>query len=241
MVTKDLPNLLPEDPALAAVIAEEMAKAYGEAFTQGSGAQPPVVVPNKEDQARGKSGPKTNSGSFVKEGGGGEKKSRTQRRGKAPPETWSPQKIEAMNRSVSATTSSILSGNRETQPCPLGVIPTTTTDVITSGAGLDVRGYRASIARDGVLHAYNSHGEQHTDKLGHMLGEQREDQIPLTQKDYDRIGDTLSGCQSAKLGSSRQTPVIQVSKTYEDGTLTTAWAVSARRKALTLIDMWKHP
>ena len=29
---KDLPNLLPEDPALAAVIAEEMAKAYGEAW-----------------------------------------------------------------------------------------------------------------------------------------------------------------------------------------------------------------
>ena len=29
---KDLPSLLPEDPALAAVIAEEMAKAYGEAW-----------------------------------------------------------------------------------------------------------------------------------------------------------------------------------------------------------------
>ena len=39
-----LPDLVPEDPALAPLLAEEMAKAYGEAFTQGAGAQPPVVV-----------------------------------------------------------------------------------------------------------------------------------------------------------------------------------------------------
>ena len=39
-----LPDLVPDDPALAPLLAEEMAKAYGEAFTQGSGAQPPVVV-----------------------------------------------------------------------------------------------------------------------------------------------------------------------------------------------------
>jgi phage gp29-like protein len=40
---KDLPNLLPEDPALAAVIAEEMAKAYGEAWEKA----------RKEAQSRG--------------------------------------------------------------------------------------------------------------------------------------------------------------------------------------------
>ena len=39
-----IPDLVPEDPSLAPLLAEEMAKAYGEAFTQGSGAQPPVVV-----------------------------------------------------------------------------------------------------------------------------------------------------------------------------------------------------
>ena len=58
-----LPDLVPEDPALAPLLAEEMAKAYGEAFTN---AQP--IATNKEDQARGESGPGTNSGSFAKEG-----------------------------------------------------------------------------------------------------------------------------------------------------------------------------
>ena len=37
-----IPDLLPDDPAMAAVIAEEMAKAYGEAFTGAS------VVKNRE-------------------------------------------------------------------------------------------------------------------------------------------------------------------------------------------------
>lgn len=58
-----IPDLVPEDPALAPLLAEEMAKAYGDAFTN---AQP--VATNKEDQARGESGPGTNSGSFAKEG-----------------------------------------------------------------------------------------------------------------------------------------------------------------------------
>ena len=60
-----LPELVPEDPTLAPLLAEEMAKAFGEAFTP---AQKPVAA-NKEDQARGESGPGTNSGSFVKDGG----------------------------------------------------------------------------------------------------------------------------------------------------------------------------
>lgn len=46
-----IPDLVPEDPALAPLLAEVMAKAYGEAFTQGSGAQPPVVVENSQCRA----------------------------------------------------------------------------------------------------------------------------------------------------------------------------------------------
>lgn len=42
---KDLPNLLPDDPALASVIAEEMAKAYGEAWEK---AREPEVIQNRE-------------------------------------------------------------------------------------------------------------------------------------------------------------------------------------------------
>ena len=47
---KDLPSLLPEDPALAAVIAEEMAKAYGEAWV--GRAVPGEPLANGECRAR---------------------------------------------------------------------------------------------------------------------------------------------------------------------------------------------
>ena len=46
---KDLPNLLPDDPALASVIAEEMVKAYGEAFGR---ARTPAA-PQGEELANG--------------------------------------------------------------------------------------------------------------------------------------------------------------------------------------------
>lgn len=47
---KDLPNLLPDDPALASVIAEEMAKAYGEAWV--GRAVPGEPLANGECRAR---------------------------------------------------------------------------------------------------------------------------------------------------------------------------------------------
>ncbi len=62
---KDLPNLLPEDPALAAVIAEEMAKAYGEAWEKARKEAQPTVENKPEDQPRGKSSPESTPGSFV--------------------------------------------------------------------------------------------------------------------------------------------------------------------------------
>ena len=55
---KDLPNLLPEDPALAAVIAEEMAKAYAEAWEKARGRKPdnPDNPENPADAALTNSG-----------------------------------------------------------------------------------------------------------------------------------------------------------------------------------------
>ena len=65
---KDLPNLLPEDPALAAVIAEEMVKAYGEAWEKSRSQDEELV--NGECRAKdpahcpthGTPEPKTESG-----------------------------------------------------------------------------------------------------------------------------------------------------------------------------------
>ena len=44
---KDLPSLLPKDPALAAVIAEEMAQAYGEAFTKARDSEAQPIATNE--------------------------------------------------------------------------------------------------------------------------------------------------------------------------------------------------
>ena len=66
---KDLPNLLPDDPALASVIAEEMAKAYGEAWEKAckeSEAQP--IATNKTD-ANGAEHDESN-GQFTSKDGG---------------------------------------------------------------------------------------------------------------------------------------------------------------------------
>ena len=68
---KDLPNLLPEDPALAAVIAEEMAKAYGEAWEKARKEAQPTVE-NKQDAngAEHAEAGTGNGGQFVSKDGG---------------------------------------------------------------------------------------------------------------------------------------------------------------------------
>ena len=68
---KDLPNLLPDDPALAAVIAEEMAKAYGEAWEKARKEAQPTVE-NKQDAngAEHAEAGTGNGGQFVSKDGG---------------------------------------------------------------------------------------------------------------------------------------------------------------------------
>ena len=78
-----LPDLLPADPATAAVIAEELAGAFAEAVGEtGKHGKDGEGLAN-EDQARGKTVPGTNSGSFAPSGGGsaGEKKDEGEKTG----------------------------------------------------------------------------------------------------------------------------------------------------------------
>ncbi len=58
-----IPDLVPEDPALAPLLAEEMAKAYGEAWEESRAADGEDNLPNEVQ--RGKTVPGTNSGSFA--------------------------------------------------------------------------------------------------------------------------------------------------------------------------------
>ena len=70
----DLPSLIPDDPALAAVIAEAMAAEFG-----SPAAPDPSGSLANEDQPRGKTTPGTNDGSFSPAGGGGSSESKKAR------------------------------------------------------------------------------------------------------------------------------------------------------------------
>ena len=51
---EELPDLIPDDPALASVIAEEMAKAYGEAFAKASAGRDAPIAPLANGECRAK-------------------------------------------------------------------------------------------------------------------------------------------------------------------------------------------
>jgi hypothetical protein len=66
----ELPDLMPDDPAMAAALEEAMA----EAFAEGIGGE---ALAN-EEQARGKTTPESNSGSFAPSGGGSDNERRVE-------------------------------------------------------------------------------------------------------------------------------------------------------------------
>jgi len=70
-ILKNLDSLLPQDPYLAAEIAEAMAKEFKVTGEDGRARAPREPQPNKDDQPRGKSSPESTPGSFAPAGGGG--------------------------------------------------------------------------------------------------------------------------------------------------------------------------
>ena len=76
-LAEKLPSMMPEDPAMAAVLAEEMARAFGE--DAGRAARPAQPVENTEDQPRGKTTEDTNAGSFAPTGGASQPESKKAR------------------------------------------------------------------------------------------------------------------------------------------------------------------
>ncbi len=62
----------------------------------------------------------------------------------------------------------------------------------------------------------------------------------LTQADFDRISTVKTNPDSVKLGSPRQgLQMLQYSKTFPDGTLTTVWEISKSKKVERFYDMWE--
>ena len=88
-----IPDLVPEDPALAPLLAEEMAKAYGEAFTKARGSSAPQeeAVNSNPDQPRGQPG---NAGQFASTGGASGAPSETTEKTPAKPNPQNDGKID---------------------------------------------------------------------------------------------------------------------------------------------------
>ena len=106
-----LPDLLPADPAMAAVLAEELAGAFAEAVGEtGEHGKDGEGLAN-EDQARGKTVPGTNSGSFAPSGGGsaGEAKTDEKKAADAKKDEEEKKKAEERTRRL-AERESLLSG-----------------------------------------------------------------------------------------------------------------------------------
>ena len=219
-----LPDLVPDDPALAPLLAEEMAKAYGEAFTQGSGAQPPVVVQNAGTSEGAKKGWETRR----KNG-------------------WTPEQLAANKATVDSLIADLSkrgpnnSKAWKNEPKDLGEVSQTLADEIHA-ANPDMKvtaGTMQTIDQDQLNHALEEHG---------VGKETRPNQIPITEDDLKRIPDVLSDYTEIRRGlgkaNGKQQEGVIFCKKYDDGTVCCVEIDWFRRKdnrrELKFQTMWKE-
>ena len=219
-----IPDLVPEDPALAPLLAEEMAKAYGEAFTQGSGAQPPVVVQNAGTSEGAKKGWETRR----KNG-------------------WTPEQLEANKATVDSLVADLAkrgpnnSKAWKNEPKDLGEVSQTLANEIHA-ANPDMKvtaGTMQTIDQDQLNHALEEHG---------VGKETRPNQIPITEDDLKRIPDVLSDYTEIRRGlgkaDGKQQEGVIFCKKYDDGTVCCVEIDWFRRKdnrrELKFQTMWKE-
>ncbi|MBQ6339041.1 MAG: DUF935 family protein [Kiritimatiellae bacterium] len=219
-----MPDLVPEDPALAPLIAEEMAKAYGEAFSQGAGAQPPVVVQNAGTSEGAKKGWETRR----KNG-------------------WTPEQLAANKATVDSLIADLSrrgpnnSKAWKNEPKDLGEVSQALADEIHA-ANPDMKvkaGTMQTIDQDQLNHALEEHG---------VGKETRPNQIPITEEDLKRIPDVLADYDDIRRGlgkaDGKQQEGVIFCKKYDDGTVCCVEIDWFRRKdnrrELKFQTMWKE-
>lgn len=214
---KDLPNLLPEDPALAAVIAEEMAKAYGEAWEkarQGSG----EVLKNSGTSEGAKKGWETR-----------------RRNG------WSMEQLKANKINAARLIETVLSdtGNGDAPPVELGAISESVAAEIKNvcpEAG-DVTGAQEIIEPDFVRHVRNFHFEGNETIAGNL---------PMTKADLKKVPDVIADYDTIEKGSPEEgtnRPTVRYRKEFKDGTIVVCEVVvtnTYQEKSLHCKTAWKE-
>ena len=190
----DLPNLLPDDPALAAVIAEAMAAEFR---------------PVPSAQAGGE---EKNAGTSE-----GAKKGWETRRKNG----WTPEQVAENKVKIVDLASKALSDRSSDETLVMGSTEGEAAKDIKALTGIDVIGYSQEISTHDIRHEDKRHGPPR--KINKKkYGERREDQIPITTEDYGRIPELLSDYDNIELGDPERNtdrPSVVYTKTYPDGIL----------------------
>ena len=215
-----IPDLVPEDPALAPLLAEVMAKAYGDAWVGRA-------VPGEPDNA-----PLANSGTSE----GAKKGWETRRRN-----GWSMEQLKENKIKAARLIETVLSdtGNGDAPPVELGAISESVAAEIKNvcpEAG-DVTGAQEIIEPDFVRHVRNFHFEGKESFAGHL---------PMTKADLKKIPDVIADYDTIVKGSPEEgtnRPTIRYRKEFKDGTIVVCEVVvtnAYQEKSLHCKTAWKE-
>ena len=221
-----IPGLAPEDPALAPLLAEEMAKAFGEAFTK---ARPPGAP---DDAALANAGTSE----------GAKKGWETRRRN-----GWTPEQFADAERKVSSLIDDLaIKGpngkgkgwkNREES---FGALDAgTVADIKRANPAMDVEASEAIVDTAQLHHAMDHHGPGK---------EKNPNQIPITNEDLKKLPDVLSDYDSIVAGKGKadgkQTEAVVFRKKYPDGTIACVeldlYSEKRKGRVLKFQTMWKE-
>ena len=213
-----IPNLVPEDPALAPLLAEEMAKAYGEAWVGRAVPGEPTVVMNTGTSEGAKKGWETR-----------------RRNG------WSMEQLKENKIKAARLIETVLSdtGNGDAPPVELGAISESVAAEIKNvcpEAG-DVTGAQEIIEPDFVRHVRNFHFEGKESFAGHL---------PMTKADLKKIPDVIADYDTIVKGSPEDgtnRPTIRYRKEFKDGTIVVCEVVvtnAYQEKSLHCKTAWKE-
>ena len=193
-----IPDLVPEDPALAPLLAEEMVKAYGDAFTKAR---------SPDDAALANAGTSE----------GAKKGWETRRRN-----GWTPEQLEANKATVDSLITDLAKRGPNNSkawrntPKDLGEVSQGLADEIHA-ANPEMKvtaGTMQTIDQDQLNHALEEHG----------VGKEKwPNSVPITEEDLKRIPEVLSDYDQIVRGlgkaDGKQQEGVVFQKRYDDGTV----------------------
>lgn len=211
----NLPALLPTDPALASVIADEMTKVYGEEFHHA--------------EARGEL---ANSGTSE----GARKGWETRRRN-----GWTPEQLAENREKAASLAKEALSDRQSNRTEKFGQADGEEAADIKAAVGIDVTGFEHQMSSKDIRHADKRHGAQRT--VGKKkLGERDPKQVPLSDEDFKRVPDLYNNYDRIEPGNPEENtglPSVRYIKKFPDGMLYGVDVVVEKNRTLRYKTGWK--